>query len=99
MLTPVATPAAPFELVRTYALDIARSVGRIAFKNGRCTRDVGYSEYNAGQWGRVFPKRVWLEELTLESFLTGQDDRVQMAMGFAPSLHNDGLLYVWEPIV
>ncbi|MCW2220084.1 hypothetical protein M2232_003616 [Bradyrhizobium japonicum] len=20
-------------------------------------------------------------------------------MGFAPSLHNDGLLYVWEPVV
>ncbi|MCS3894570.1 hypothetical protein M2171_003703 [Bradyrhizobium japonicum USDA 38] len=40
MLTPVATPAGPFELASAYAVDIARSVGRIAFKNVRRTRDV-----------------------------------------------------------
>ncbi|MFK4500877.1 hypothetical protein ABIF86_005168 [Bradyrhizobium japonicum] len=79
MLTPVATPAAPFELARAYAVDIARSVGRIAFKNVRRTRDVVDSEYNAGQWGRILSKRGWLHEQALESFLIGQDDRERLA--------------------
>lgn len=79
MLTPVATPAAPFELARAYAADIARSVGRIAFKNVRRTSDVVDSEYNAGQWGRILSERAWLQEPTLESYLIGQDRREQFA--------------------
>lgn len=79
MLTPVATPVAPFELARASAVDIARSVGRIAFKNIRRTRDVVDSEYNSGQWGRILSERSWLQEPTLESFLIGQDDHERMA--------------------
>lgn len=79
MLTPVATPAAPLELARAYAADIARSVGRIAFKNVRRTRDVVDSEYNVGQWGRILSERGWLKEPTLESYLIGQDERERIA--------------------
>lgn len=79
MLTPVPTPATSFELARACAVDIARSVGRIAFRNVRRTRDVVDSEYNAGQWGRILSERGWLEESTLDGFLIGQDDRERMA--------------------
>lgn len=72
-------PASPFELSKAYAVDIARSLRRIAFKNIRRTHDIVDAEYNAGEWGRILSERAWLRERSLEDFLVGQNGAPRLA--------------------
>ncbi|QIO32749.1 class I SAM-dependent methyltransferase [Bradyrhizobium sp. 1(2017)] len=72
-------PASRLELSRAYAVDIARSLRRITFKNIRRTRDVVDAEYNAGEWGRILSERAWLREHSLEDFLVGHNEAPRLA--------------------
>ncbi|MBM7484096.1 hypothetical protein ACVWWI_002585 [Bradyrhizobium sp. USDA 3686] len=71
--------ASRLELSRAYAIDIARSLRRIAFKNIRRTHDIVDAEYNAGEWGRILSERAWLREGSLEDFLVGHNDAPRLA--------------------
>jgi hypothetical protein len=62
------------DLSLAYTADLARSLGRLAFKNVRRTDDVVDSEYNSGEWDRVLNKRAWLQAPSLEQFLAGSSD-------------------------
>lgn len=72
-------PASALELSKAYAVDIARSVRRIAFKNIRRTHDIVDAEYNAGEWGRILSERAWLREPSLEDFLVGHNSASRLA--------------------
>jgi SAM-dependent methyltransferase len=76
---PDVTPASTLDLSRAYAIDLARSLRRLAFKNVRRTRDVVDSEYNSGQWDRVLKQRAWLGGRALEEFLIGQNSAPRLA--------------------
>jgi hypothetical protein len=67
------------DLARAYAINLARSVARLAFKNIRRTRDIVASEYNLGEWGRILSERAWLAEPTLDAFLIGRNDAPRLA--------------------
>jgi hypothetical protein len=67
------------ELSKAYAVDIARSLRRIAFKNIRRTHDIVDAEYNAGEWGRILSERAWLRESSLEDFLVGHNETPRLA--------------------
>jgi hypothetical protein len=67
------------ELSRAYAVDIARSLRRIAFKNIRRTHDIVDAEYNAGEWGRILSERAWIRERSLEDFLVGYNEASRLA--------------------
>ncbi|MCJ9729130.1 class I SAM-dependent methyltransferase [Bradyrhizobium sp. PRIMUS42] len=64
---------------RAYAVDIARSLRRIAFKNVRRTHDIVDAEYNSGEWGRILSERAWLRERSLEDFLVGHSEASRLA--------------------
>ena len=76
---PDVTPASRLDLSRAYAIDLARSLRRLAFKNVRRTNDVVDSEYNSGEWDRVLNQRAWLGGRTLEEFLIGQNMAPRLA--------------------
>ena len=76
--SPEVKPASRSNLTRAYATNLARSLGRLAFKNVERTNDVVDSEYNSGGWGRVLNERAWLTG-TLEEFLIGKDDAPRLA--------------------
>jgi hypothetical protein len=76
---PDVTPASRLDLSRAYAVDLARSLRRLAFKNVRRTNDVVDSEYNSGEWDRVLNQRGWLGGRTLEEFLIGQNTEPRLA--------------------
>jgi hypothetical protein len=65
-------------LTRAYAINFARCIARLAFKNVRRTNDVVDSEYNSGGWDRVLNERAWLAG-TLEEFLIGKDNAARLA--------------------
>jgi len=67
------------DLSRAYAVDLARSLRRLALKNVRRTNDVVNSEYNAGEWSRILSERAWQGGRTLEEFLVGQNDAQRLA--------------------
>jgi hypothetical protein len=71
--------ASRLELSQAYAIDLMRSLRRLALKNVRRTTDVVNSEYNVGQWGRILSERAWLRERGLEEFLVGHDDTQRLA--------------------
>ncbi len=71
--------ASPLDLSRAYAIDVLRSLRRLAFKNVRRTHDVVDAEYNSGEWGRILAERAWLQEPTLEEFLVGQNQAPRLA--------------------
>jgi hypothetical protein len=73
------TSASRSELSRAYAIDLARSLSRLALKNVRRTNDVVDSEYNSGAWDRVLNERAWLGGHTLEEFLIGQNTAPRLA--------------------
>jgi hypothetical protein len=75
---PDVKPASRLDLSRAYAIDLARSLRRLALKNVRRTNDVVNSEYNAGEWNRILSKRAW-QGGTLEEFLIGQNDAERLA--------------------
>jgi hypothetical protein len=75
---PDVTPASRLDLSRAYAVDLARSLRRLAFKNVRRTNEVVDSEYNSGEWDRVLKQRAWLGR-TLEEFLIGQNTEPRLA--------------------
>lgn len=77
--TPDVKPVSRSELTGAYAVSLARSVGRLAFKNVRRTHDVVDSEYNSGAWDRVLNQRAWTGERTLEEFLAGQNNAPRLA--------------------
>jgi hypothetical protein len=77
--TPDLKPASRLELSRAYAVDIARSLRRIAFKNVRRTHDIVDAEYNSGEWGRILSERAWLRERSLEDFLVGHNEASRLA--------------------
>lgn len=77
--TPDLKPASRLELSRAYAIDIARSLRRIAFKNVRRTHDIVDAEYNSGEWGRILSERAWLRERSLEDFLVGHNEASRLA--------------------
>jgi len=76
---PDVTPASKLDLSRAYAIDLVRSLGRLAFKNVRRTNDVVDSEYNSGAWDRVLNERAWLGGRTLEEFMIGQNTAPRLA--------------------
>ncbi|MCA1529380.1 MULTISPECIES: class I SAM-dependent methyltransferase [Bradyrhizobium] len=76
---PVLKPASRLELSKAYAVDIARSLRRITFKNIRRTHDIVDAEYNAGEWGRILSERAWLRERSLEDFLVGHNETSRLA--------------------
>lgn len=76
---PDVTPASKLDLSRAYAIDLVRSLRRLAFKNVRRTNDVVDSEYNSGEWDRVLNQRAWLGGRTLEEFLIGQNTAPRLA--------------------
>lgn len=57
-------------LSRAAAPEFARSLLRLAFKNGKRTGDVVDSEYSSGAWDSVLNKRAWIGK-PLEEFLAG----------------------------
>lgn len=71
--------ASRFDLSRAYAIDIARSMRRLAFKNVRRTHDVVDSEYNSGEWGRILAEKRWSRTPALEDFLVGVNDAPRLA--------------------
>jgi hypothetical protein len=76
---PEMAQASRFELSQAYAMDLVRSLGRLALKNVRRTNDVVDSEYNSGSWDRVLNERAWLGRRTLEDFLIGQNAAPRLA--------------------
>jgi hypothetical protein len=76
---PDVTPASKLDLSRAYAIDLARSLRRLAFKNVRRTNDIVDSEYNSGEWNRVLNQRDWLGGRTLEEFLIGLSTAPRLA--------------------
>jgi hypothetical protein len=76
---PNVIPASRLDLSQAYVIDLARSLGRLAFKNVRRTNDVVDSEYNSGAWDRVLNQRAWLGGRTLEEFLVGQNTAPRLA--------------------
>src|SRR5262245_49499154 len=76
---PDVKPASRSDLARSYAVNLTRSVGRIALKNRRRTSDVVDSEYNSGEWGRLLAERPWLRAKDLEDFLVGHDAPSRLA--------------------
>ena len=76
---PDVTLASRLDLSRAYAVDLVRSLLRLAFKNVRRTDDVVDSEYNSGEWDRVLNQRAWLGGRTLEEFLIGQSPARRLA--------------------
>lgn len=75
---PDVKPASRWDLTRAYAINFARCIARLAFKNVRRTNDVVDSEYNSGGWDRVLNERAWLAG-TLEEFLIGKDNAARLA--------------------
>lgn len=71
--------ASRLELSRAYAIDLVRSLRRLALKNVRRTTEVVNSEYNVTQWGRVLTEQGWLRELNLEEFLVGHDNALRLS--------------------
>jgi hypothetical protein len=76
---PDVKPASRLELSQAYAIDLLRSLRRLALKNVKRTNDVVDSEYNAGEWGRILEERAWLGASSLEAFLLGHDDKQRLA--------------------
>jgi hypothetical protein len=76
---PNVKPASRLELSQAYAIDLVRSLRRLALKNVRRTTDVVNSEYNVGQWGRILSERTWLGAHDLEEFLVGHDSTQRLA--------------------
>ncbi|MGV7214033.1 class I SAM-dependent methyltransferase [Bradyrhizobium sp. UFLA05-112] len=76
---PATKPVSWLDLSAAYAIDTARSLNRILFKNIKRTHDVVDSEYNVGQWGRVLAEKAWLRERTAEDFLVGHNHTERLA--------------------
>jgi hypothetical protein len=76
---PNVKPASRLELSQAYAIDLVRSLRRLALKNVRRTTDVVNSEYNVGQWARILSERIWLGARDLEEFLVGHDSTPRLA--------------------
>jgi hypothetical protein len=76
---PDVKPASRLELSQAYAIDLVRSLRRLALKNVRRTTDVVNSEYNVGHWGRILSERAWLGAHDLEEFLVGHDGTQRLA--------------------
>ena len=62
-------PASLSDRVATYALDAARSIGRLAMRRVKRTADVVDSEYNLLHWQRVLSEKRWTTAASLIDFL------------------------------
>ncbi|WBL76447.1 hypothetical protein I3J27_25900 [Bradyrhizobium xenonodulans] len=60
MLSPDIAPASMLALSRPCTPDLARSLLRLAFRNGKRTGDAVDSEYSSGVWDRVLNERAWM---------------------------------------
>lgn len=66
------------DLSRAYAIDLARSLRRIVFKNRHRTHNVVDSEYNSGEWERILSEQGWLRK-GLKEFLIGDSKARRLA--------------------
>ncbi|MBR0757031.1 class I SAM-dependent methyltransferase [Bradyrhizobium jicamae] len=76
---PEVKPASRLDLSRAYAIDLARSLRRMAVKNVRRTHDIVNDEYNVGEWGKALAARGWMQAPSLEQFLIGENETPRLA--------------------
>lgn len=62
-------PASLSDKAMTYAIDAARSIGRLVMRRVKRTADVVDSEYNLTHWQRMLAERRWTKAATIEEFL------------------------------
>ncbi|MDA9463754.1 class I SAM-dependent methyltransferase [Bradyrhizobium sp. CCBAU 53415] len=62
-------PASLPDRVATYALDAARSIGRLALRRVKRTADVVNSEYNLSHWQRMLSAKTWTTATSVGEFL------------------------------
>jgi hypothetical protein len=62
-------PASLSDRAATYALDAARSIGRLAMRRVKRTADVVNSEYNLSHWQRMLSARTWTSTANVGEFL------------------------------
>jgi hypothetical protein len=66
-------PASLLDKTTSYALDAARSLGRLAMRRVKRTADVVNSEYNLTHWQRMLESRSWTTATTIADFLIPPD--------------------------
>ena len=74
-----AMPAPFHELVLQFIKDLAHSVGRLAVRRVRRTRERVQLEYQGGHWARVLGEKRWQESGSLEAFLIPDDPGIRLA--------------------
>lgn len=62
-------PASLSDRATAYAIDAARSIGRLVMRRVKRTADVVDSEYNLTHWQRMLAEKTWTKAASIDEFL------------------------------
>ncbi|KRP93249.1 MULTISPECIES: class I SAM-dependent methyltransferase [Bradyrhizobium] len=68
-VTPGFAPASLSDKAMSYAIDAARSIGRLALRRVKRTADIVDSEYNLTHWQRMLSEKKWTKAANVDEFL------------------------------